>query len=86
MEVDPVEKRSRNACLIVGSAARRPAAGERRISKVAAAARVHGRDQLHPRREGDVRIGAGDADGAGFQRLAKGIENRPLEFGKLVEE
>src|SRR6185503_13219623 len=29
---------------------------------------------------------AGDADGAGFQRLAKGIENRPLEFGKLVQE
>src|SRR5205085_2276581 len=31
-------------------------------------------------------VGPGDADASGFQRLAKGIKDRPLEFGKLIEE
>ena len=72
--------------LIVGGAARRPAAGQRRIAEMAAAARVHRRDQLDPRREGDMGVGAGDADVAGLERLAKRIEHRALEFGQLVEE
>ena len=53
---------------------------------MAAAARVHRRDQLDPRREGDVGVGAGDADLAGLERLAQRIEHRALEFGQLVEE
>ena len=53
---------------------------------MAAAARVHRRDQLDPRREGDVGVGAGDADVAGLERLAQRIEHRPLEFGQFVEE
>ena len=86
MKVDAVEQRARNARLVVGGAARRPAAGERRIAEVAAAARVHRRDQLHPRGKGDVRVGAGDADVPGLERLAERIEHRALELGKLVEE
>ena len=53
---------------------------------MAAAARIHRRDQLDPRREGDVGVGAGDADLAGLERLAQRIEHRALEFGQLVEE
>ena len=86
MEVDAVEQRSRHPRLIIGGAARRPAAGQRRIAQMAAAARVHRRDQLDPRREGDMGVGAGDADAAGLERLAQRIEHRPLEFGQLVEE
>src|SRR5205807_3168150 len=33
-----------------------------------------------------VGIGAGDADAAGFERLAERIQYRPLELRKLVEE
>ena len=86
MKVDAVEQRARHARLIIGGAARRAAAGERGIAEMAAAARVHRRDQLDPRREGHVGVGAGDADAAGLERLAKRIEHRALEFGKLVEE
>ena len=86
MEVDAVEQRPGDLGLIVGGAARRAAAGERRIAEMAAAARVHRRDQLHPRRKGDVGVGAGDVDLAGLERLAQRIEHRALEFGQFVEE
>ncbi len=86
MEVDPVEQRTRHARLIIGGAARRPRAGERRIAEMAAAARVHRRDQLDPRRKGDMGVGPGDADRSGLERLAQRIEGGALEFGQLVEE
>ena len=57
--------------LIIGGAARRAAARQRRIAEMAATARVHRRDHLNPRRKGDVRIGPGNADRPGFERLAK---------------
>ena len=53
---------------------------------MAAAAWVHGRDQLEPRRIGDVRLGARDGDPAGLQRLAQRLEDRAAEFRQLVEE
>ena len=76
MQVDAVEQRARHARLVIGGAARRPAAGERGVAEMAAAARVHRRDQLDARREGDVGVGAGDADAAGLERLAQRIEHR----------
>ena len=53
---------------------------------MAAAARVHRRDQLDPRREGHVGVGAGDADAPGLERLAERIEHRALKFRQLIEE
>ncbi len=53
---------------------------------MAAAARVHRRDQLDARREGDVGIGARHRDLARLDRLAQRIEHRAAEFGELVEE
>jgi hypothetical protein len=47
---------------------------------MAASARVHRRDQLDPGGIGDMGIGAGDGDPAGFDRLAQRIEHRPLEL------
>jgi hypothetical protein len=52
-----------------------------------AAARVHRRDQLHPRREGDMGIGAGDAARCPVsKRLASESSTAPAEFRQLVEE
>ena len=53
---------------------------------MAAAARVHRRDQLDTGREGDVGIGARHGDLAGFQRLAQRIEHRALELWQFIEE
>ena len=86
MQVDPVEHRAADLALVVGGAPGRAAAGKRGIAQVAAAARVHRRDQLHARREGDMRIGARDVDLARLQRLAQAVENGPLELGQFVEE
>lgn len=81
-----VEQRAGDLCLIVRRALRCPGAGEARIPEIAAAARIHRRDQLDARGECDVRIGTRDADRARFERLAQRIEDGALELGKLVEE
>ena len=83
MKIDAVEQRARDPRLIIGGAARRPAARERGIAEMAAAARVHRRDQLHARRKGHVGVGARDADRAGLERLPERIEHRALEFGQV---
>jgi len=80
VQVDPVEHRAGDLALVVRCAARRAAAGERRIAKMAAAARVHRRDQLDVGRKADMRIGTGDIDLARLERLAQRIEYRALEF------
>src|SRR3546814_14584262 len=86
MKVDPIEQRSRQLRLIIGGAARRTAARERGVAEMAAAARVHRRDELDARGEGDVGVGARDADLARLERLAQRIEHPALEFGKLSQE
>ncbi len=43
-------------------------------SPLAAAAGVHGGDQLHAGGIADVGVGAGDGDLAGLQRLTQGIQ------------
>ena len=53
---------------------------------MAAPTRVHRRHKLHPRREGHVSVGSGNADIAGFEGLPKRIQNTALEFWELVEE
>ena len=80
MQIDPVEHRPGHARLVIGGAARRARTGERRIAEMAAAARIHSRDQLNARGKADMRIGARDIDLAGFERLPERIEHGPLEF------
>ena len=53
---------------------------------MAAAARVHRRDQLKARRIGDVPLGAGDADAAGLERLAERFERGAVELGEFIQE
>ena len=59
---------------------------ERGVAEMAAAARIHRGDELDPRRESDMGVGARDLDRAGLERLAQAVEHRALEFGQLVEE
>ena len=86
MQVDAIKQRPGHPGLIIGGAARRAAASERGITKVAAPAGVHRRDQLYTRGEGHVGVRPGNADIAGFKRLPKRIEDRALEFRKFIEE
>jgi hypothetical protein len=53
---------------------------------VAAAARVHRRDELKPGRIDDAVVGPCDRDFAGFERLAQAVQNLRLEFRQFVEK
>ena len=87
-QVDAVEQRSGDPRLVLRHAARvRPApAGVARFESLAAAARVHRRDQLEARRVGDPVVGPGDHHRPGFHRLAQAVEHLRGEFGQLVQE
>ena len=66
MQIDPIQQRPGYTRLIIGRAPRRPAAGERWVTKMPATAGVHRRHQLHARGESHVSVGAGDTDAARF--------------------
>jgi hypothetical protein len=51
-----------------------------------ASAGIHRRDQLEPRRVGDVPLGAGDADAAGFERLTQRFECCAVELRNYVAD
>ena len=80
MQIDAIEQRPRDARLVVAGAARRPAAGEDRIVQIAAAARVHRRDQLEARGVGDMVVGARDGNAADLERLAQQFEHAAVEL------
>jgi hypothetical protein len=86
MQIDTIEQWPGELALVIGRTARGAGAGEAGISQMPAAARVHGGDQLHARRIGDVGGGARHLHLAGFQRLAQRIEHAALEFRQFVEE
>src|SRR5687768_6072038 len=52
----------------------------------AAAAWIHGGDQLKTRRIGDVMVGSGDDRLAGLKRLTQGFQDTRLKLRKLVEK
>lgn len=86
VQVDPVEQWPRYLRLIIRCTARRAGAGQSGVAQMAAAAGVHRGDKLNAGGERDVRVGAGDADSAGFERLAQRIEDSALKFGEFVKE
>src|SRR5262245_51736644 len=53
---------------------------------MAAAAGIHRRDKLEPRRVDDAVVRPGDRDFAGFERLPQAIQNLRLEFRQFVEK
>ena len=84
--VDPVQQRAADAVEVILAAARRLAALAGRIAQMAAPARVHRRDQLEPRRVGDVGGGPRDGGSAGFDGLAQRLQRLAGEFRQLVQE
>ena len=85
-DVDAVEERPREPRLIVGDAARTAPADMARLAGHAAAAGIHGADELKARGKADPVVGPRDRRLAGFERLAERIEHLRREFRQLVEE
>jgi len=86
MQVDAVEQGTGNPGLVSVCAFGRLRTGFGRIVEMAAAARVHGGDELDARRVGDVGVDARNGGAPGFQRLAHGLQRATLEFRQFVQE
>ena len=86
VQVDAVEQGPGDLGLVLQGTPGRPRAGQGRIVQVAAAAGVHGGDQLDPGGIGDVGVGARDRDPAGLERLAQGFQGGARKFRKFVHE
>ena len=56
------------------------------VGGVAAATRIHGRDELEACRVLDVPVNSGNRHESFLQWLPEGVERWPVEFGELVEE
>ena len=56
------------------------------VAEIATGTRVHGGDELKPRRQLQSRRRARDRDGAGLERLAQRLEHAPIELRQLIEE
>ena len=85
-QVEAVQQRAGEAPAIIRRAARRAVAGAVRLVDMAAAARVHRRDQLEAGRIGDMAVGARDRHPADLQRLAQRLQRGAREFGQFVKE
>ena len=85
-QVDAVEQRAGDARLVVGLAARAARAAVAGFAGHAAAAGVHRRDELDPRRIGHAVVGPRDHAFAALERLAQRIQRLRREFRKFVEE
>ncbi len=81
-----IQQRAGDAGLIVRGAARTAGTGVTGLAGHAAAAGVHGRDELEARGIGDAVVGAGDHAFPAFDGLAERIEDGRREFGEFVEE
>ena len=71
LEIDAVEQRARNLCLVVCSAARRSRTRPRRVVEIATAARVHRGDELIPRGVIHRGVGVRHHDRPGLERLVQ---------------
>lgn len=82
MQVNAVEQGTRKPGLILGNAARigLPVTGKAGLACVAAAARVHRRDELKSGWVDNAVIGPRNCHFASFERLAQAIQNLRLEF------
>ncbi len=72
--------------LVIGAAFGGAAAGLCRIAQITAAAGIHGRHKLEPRRIAHMRIGPRHHRLAGFNRLAQTVQRPALEFRQLVQK
>lgn len=73
-EVDAVGQRAGDAALLAGDGLGGAAAGENRVAPVSTRARIHGGDELEPRRELERRPRPRNDQPALFERLAQSLE------------
>lgn len=85
-EVEAVHQGAGDAADVIVAAGGGAGAGAGGIGEIAAAAGIGGGDQEEAAGIGDVRVGAGDHDFAGFDGLAQGFEHGAGEFGQFVEK
>ena len=81
MQVDAVQERAADSAHVAFDQHRIAFAGVPRVAEVAAGAWIHGGDKHEARGERRGSEGAGDGDGAAFERLAKDFEAAAIEFG-----
>lgn len=86
LQVNPVQHGPGNTGLVIDGAAWTTAAGHAIQPTIAAAARIHGRDQLEAGWVGHMSIGPGHGDRSGFHWLAQAIENLGVEFRQFIQE
>ncbi len=86
MHVDAVEERAGDLRLIFLGTFRCPAAAERGIIQMPAAAGIHGGHQLESRGICHMGVDPGDHGPAAFHRLAQRLQRGAGEFRKFVEE
>ena len=86
MHVDAVEERARDLRLIFLGAFGGAAAGEARIVDMAAAAGVHGGDELEARGIGHMGMNARHHGAPALQRLTQGFQGGARELGQLIEK
>jgi len=80
MEIDAVEERAPDLRLVLLRAFWRAPAGERGVVQMPAAAGIHRRHQLHPRRICNMRVDARHRGAAALERLAERLEALALEL------
>ena len=86
VQIDAVQKRSGDLLHVPLHLPGRAGAPSRGVSPPAAAAGVHGGDELEPGGQMQRAGGAGHGDGALLQGLAHGLQHVPAELRQLVEE
>ena len=86
MQVDAVHQGTAQAALVARDLVRSAAAALLAAAQVAAGAGVHGANQLKARRKLGAPGRPGNADAAGFQRLAQRLQGRAFEFGEFVQK
>ena len=86
MQIDTVEQRTGNPCLIIATTGRCAGTGPLLITQKATSAGIHRRDKLEPGRIGDMHIGPGHRNAAGFHRLTQRLQRGALKLRQLVEK
>ncbi len=85
-QLDAVQERPTDASHVACRLPHRATARSGRVTVPAAAAGVHGRDELQPRRVADGAVRAHDLHRAVLQRLAHRVQYVAVELRELVEE
>ncbi|OIQ66355.1 hypothetical protein GALL_520770 [mine drainage metagenome] len=86
MQINPVHQRTAKFALVTQHLVWRATAGFLRRTQITAGARIHGCDQLKPRRKFTAARRPRNRDRAALQWLAQSLKRSPGNFGQFVEK